>query len=151
MFTFLSGTYMLCCIHTVWQLLPRATAPPRSTTTTCWPTGLCRFLEVSFFPWLFVIKPYLTYQYGGIELVTWTIAVPMVAGWHSTFLVNSAAHVYGRQPYETGKLCTASSCRLGTFSCIMRATQNATSVPPHSLMMPEAPAAMKLTCTRCPY
>lgn len=61
-----------------------------------------RFLEIIFFPWLFVIKPYLTYQYGGMELVAWTIAVPMVAGWHSTFLVNSAAHVYGRQPYDTG-------------------------------------------------
>jgi stearoyl-CoA desaturase (delta-9 desaturase) len=62
-----------------------------------------RFLEASFFPWLFVIKPYLTYQYGGIEAVCWTIAVPMVAGWHSTFLVNSAAHTWGRRPYDTGE------------------------------------------------
>lgn len=72
----------------------------------------CRFLEISFFPWLFVIKPYLTYRYGGMELVAWTIAVPMVFGWHSTFLVNSAAHVYGRQPYDTGKgtrLCAVTS------------------------------------------
>jgi fatty-acid desaturase len=51
-----------------------------------------------------VIKPYLTYQYGGIEAVCWTIAVPMVAGWHSTFLVNSAAHTWGRRPYDTGEL-----------------------------------------------
>eukprot|EP00879_Flechtneria_rotunda_P022364 GHRR01023598.1.p1 GENE.GHRR01023598.1~~GHRR01023598.1.p1 ORF type:complete len:117 (+),score=34.19 GHRR01023598.1:790-1140(+) len=41
-----------------------------------------------------------------MELVAWTIAVPMVFGWHSTFLVNSASHVYGRQPYETGDLST---------------------------------------------
>lgn len=65
-----------------------------------------RFLEVTFFPWLFVIKPYLTYQYGGIEAVCWTIAVPMVAGWHSTFLVNSAAHTWGTRPYDTGDLST---------------------------------------------
>jgi fatty-acid desaturase len=63
-----------------------------------------RFMEVFFFPWLFIIKPYLTYTYlGGMEAVAWSIAVPMVAGWHSTFLVNSAAHVWGRQPYETGE------------------------------------------------
>jgi stearoyl-CoA desaturase (delta-9 desaturase) len=62
-----------------------------------------RIMEVTFFPWLFVIKPYLTYQYGGMEMVCWSIAVPMVAGWHSTFLVNSAAHTYGRQPYDTGE------------------------------------------------
>jgi fatty-acid desaturase len=61
-------------------------------------------MEVFFFPWLFIIKPYLTYNYlGGMEAVAWSIAVPMVAGWHSTFLVNSAAHVWGRQPYETGE------------------------------------------------
>ncbi|KAF6260540.1 MGDG specific palmitate delta-7 desaturase [Scenedesmus sp. NREL 46B-D3] len=66
-----------------------------------------RFMEVFFFPWLFIIKPYLTYTYlGGMGAVAWTIAVPMVAGWHSTFLVNSAAHVWGRQPYETGDLST---------------------------------------------
>jgi fatty-acid desaturase len=61
-------------------------------------------MEVFFFPWLFIIKPYLTYTYlGGMSAVAWSIAVPMVAGWHSTFLVNSAAHVWGRQPYETGE------------------------------------------------
>jgi stearoyl-CoA desaturase (delta-9 desaturase) len=61
-------------------------------------------MEVFFFPWLFIIKPCLTYTYlGGMGAVAWTIAVPMVAGWHSTFLVNSAAHVWGRQPYETGE------------------------------------------------
>jgi hypothetical protein len=39
---------------------------------------------------------------GGWSGVVWSIAVPMVITWHSTFLVNSAAHVYGRRPYETG-------------------------------------------------
>lgn len=70
-----------------------------------------RFLEVSFFPWLFVIKPYLTYTFlGGMEAVCWSIAVPMVAGWHSTFLVNSAAHTWGRRPYDTGVTRCALEC-----------------------------------------
>lgn len=62
-----------------------------------------RLLEAVFLPWLFVIRPYLTYTYlGGWAAVLWSIAVPMCITWHSTFLVNSAAHVYGRRPYETG-------------------------------------------------
>eukprot|EP00775_Hariotina_reticulata_P004324 gene4324-4577_t len=66
-----------------------------------------RMLEVTFFPWLFVLKPLLTYYYlGGWGAVAWTQAIPMVAGWHSTWLVNSAAHTYGRQPYDTGDLST---------------------------------------------
>ena len=60
-------------------------------------------MAVTFFPWLFIIKPLLTYHFfGGMEAVAWTLAIPMVAGWHSTWLVNSAAHTYGRQPYDTG-------------------------------------------------
>jgi fatty-acid desaturase len=64
---------------------------------------LRRFLELAFLPWLLAIRPYLMYTYlGGWSGVVWSIAVPMVITWHSTFLVNSAAHVYGRRPYETG-------------------------------------------------
>jgi hypothetical protein len=71
----------------------------------------CRFLEVAFLPWLFGIKPYLTYHFlGGWSAVIWSIAVPMVITWHSTFLVNSAAHVYGRRPYETGAAVRTASC-----------------------------------------
>jgi hypothetical protein len=35
----------------------------------------------------------------------------MVAGWHSTFLVNSAAHTWGRQPYDTGGCATGGTLR----------------------------------------
>jgi stearoyl-CoA desaturase (delta-9 desaturase) len=62
-----------------------------------------RFLEVAFFPLLFIVKPLVTFYYGGMALVAWTIAVPMVFGWHSTFLVNSAAHTWGERPYDTGE------------------------------------------------
>jgi fatty-acid desaturase len=80
-------------------------AEPQQTTCqqpTNTHTHTTRFLEVTFFPWLFIVKPYLTYQAGGMELVCWSIAVPMVLGWHSTFLVNSAAHTWGTRPYDTG-------------------------------------------------
>lgn len=30
----------------------------------------------------------------------------MVVGWHFTFFVNSATHIWGRRPYETGDLST---------------------------------------------
>ena len=66
--------------------------------------SLCRFLEIAFLPWLLALRPYLTYTYcGGWGALVWSYAVPMVITWHSTFLVNSAAHVYGRRPYETGE------------------------------------------------
>lgn len=65
-----------------------------------------RILEVTFFPVLFILKPIITYRLGGMAAVTWTIAFPLVVGYHSTFLVNSAAHVWGTRPYETGDLST---------------------------------------------
>uniref|UniRef100_A0A383V3J7 Fatty acid desaturase domain-containing protein n=1 Tax=Tetradesmus obliquus TaxID=3088 RepID=A0A383V3J7_TETOB len=66
-----------------------------------------KFLEIAFLPWLLALRPYLTYTYcGGWAGLVWSYAVPMVITWHSTFLVNSAAHVYGRRPYETGDLST---------------------------------------------
>jgi len=38
----------------------------------------------------------------GWGAVIWTYAFPVVIGWHSIFLVNSAAHLWGCQPYDTG-------------------------------------------------
>lgn len=62
-----------------------------------------RFLQWSFFPSLFVVMPYLAYKVGGMEHVAWAIAIPLCYGWQSAFLVNSAAHVWGRRPYDTGE------------------------------------------------
>lgn len=63
---------------------------------------LHRFVQATWLPWLFVIKPLITYKLGGMEMLAWAMAVPMVYGWHVTFLVNSAAHVWGCRPYNTG-------------------------------------------------
>lgn len=39
--------------------------------------------------------------------------MPILIGWHFIFLVNSACHLWGRQPYDAGKgralLATANS------------------------------------------
>lgn len=92
-------------------------SPPRPTCHIIVCLHVCRFLEAQFVPWLFIIKPYLTYQLGGIGLVAWALAVPLVTGWHSTFLVNSAAHVWGRRPYETGVCLCWASLSLASTSC----------------------------------
>lgn len=52
---------------------------------------------------MFILKPLVTYKLGGMAAVCWTMAFPLVLGWHTTFLVNSAAHVWGSRPYETGR------------------------------------------------
>jgi stearoyl-CoA desaturase (delta-9 desaturase) len=60
-------------------------------------------MEFTFFPLLFIVKPVLMYQMGGMQAVCWTCAFPLVWGYHTTFLVNSASHIWGTRPFETGK------------------------------------------------
>jgi fatty-acid desaturase len=60
-------------------------------------------MEFTFFPFLFILKPLLTYHLGGLPALVWSFAFPLVIGYHATFLVNSASHVWGYQPYETGE------------------------------------------------
>lgn len=38
----------------------------------------------------------------GWGAVVWTNAFPILIGWHFIFLVNSACHLWGRQPYDAG-------------------------------------------------
>jgi len=62
----------------------------------------------------------------GWGTVLWINDFPILLSWHSTFLVNSASHLWGRQPYDTGTLpaaavqylsaqhvCLAVTCRGG--------------------------------------
>ncbi len=39
---------------------------------------------------------------GGLPALLWGFFVSTVALWHATFAINSVAHVFGRQRYETG-------------------------------------------------
>lgn len=38
---------------------------------------------------------------GGLVVQMWGVFVPVVVGWHSTWLVNSATHLWGSQPFRT--------------------------------------------------
>jgi hypothetical protein len=62
-----------------------------------------RVMEFTFFPLLFIVKPILMYKMGGMAQVCWTCAFPLVWGYHTTFLVNSASHIWGSRPYNTGE------------------------------------------------
>ncbi|MEZ5307829.1 MAG: fatty acid desaturase [Pyrinomonadaceae bacterium] len=42
------------------------------------------------------------YFFGGFDMVLWTIFVRTVWGWHATWLVNSATHLWGRVRFESG-------------------------------------------------
>lgn len=38
----------------------------------------------------------------GFDAMCWAVFVPVTFGWHCTWLVNSATHLWGSQAYETG-------------------------------------------------
>lgn len=69
---------------------PDLTAQPfyRHLAAT-WVHHLCARIVITWFG----------FSYGAL---VWTMAFPIVLGWHATFLVNSAAHLWGYQPYDTG-------------------------------------------------
>ena len=39
-------------------------------------------------------------------MVVWGVFLRVVVGWHTTWFVNSLAHIYGGRPHETGDLST---------------------------------------------
>jgi fatty-acid desaturase len=48
----------------------------------------------------------LLFALGGWQFVVWGVAARVVLGWHTTWFVNSLAHMYGSRPHETGDLST---------------------------------------------
>ena len=48
-----------------------------------------------------IISAFILYAIGGWSMVFWGVFVRVVVGWHSTWLVNSAAHFWGSRPFET--------------------------------------------------
>jgi hypothetical protein len=61
-----------------------------------------RWLEKSWHH-LNTVKILLTWWFGGWQALCWTMCVPLVVGWHATFFVNSASHIWGSRPYVTGE------------------------------------------------
>nr|HEX4314999.1 acyl-CoA desaturase [Kofleriaceae bacterium] len=66
-----------------------------------------RFLD-KYEQWITFAMGGLTYLAGwaidghGLTALAWGFFVPIMVTWHVTFLVNSLAHVWGSQRYETG-------------------------------------------------
>ncbi len=48
----------------------------------------------------------LLLAWGGWPFVIWGVAVRVVLGWHTTWFVNSAAHIWGYRTYDTGESST---------------------------------------------
>ncbi|KAL7615421.1 hypothetical protein Lser_V15G05539 [Lactuca serriola] len=46
----------------------------------------------------------LVYAYGGFTYLVWAVGVATTWGYHTTFLVNSACHIWGTQSWDTGDL-----------------------------------------------
>ena len=53
--------------------------------------------------WQQVIVGLLLFAWGGWPFVIWGVCVRVVFAWHCTWLVNSAAHIWGYRRYETGE------------------------------------------------
>ncbi len=48
-----------------------------------------------------LVAAVILYAIGGWTMVLWAIGLRQVIGWHSTFLVNSATHLWGTRRYAT--------------------------------------------------
>ena len=64
-----------------------------------------RFLNDTHGTYQFILAG-LLYLWGGWPFVIWGFVVRTVFVWHGTWLVNSAAHIWGYRTYRTGELST---------------------------------------------
>ncbi|MDQ3633737.1 MAG: fatty acid desaturase [Acidobacteriota bacterium] len=48
-----------------------------------------------------VLVSVLLYAIGGFSMILWGVALRIVWGWHTTWLVNSATHLWGTRRFET--------------------------------------------------
>lgn len=63
----------------------------------------CRFIEKTYV-WHIVASFAALYAFGGFPAVVWGGALRTIWVYHITWFVNSAAHVWGSQDYNTGDL-----------------------------------------------
>ncbi|KAM0046002.1 putative fatty acid desaturase domain, acyl-CoA desaturase [Helianthus debilis subsp. tardiflorus] len=56
----------------------------------------------------YILHPFafatLIYVFGGFTYLVWVVGVVAIWGYHMTFLVNSACHIWGNQTWNTGDL-----------------------------------------------
>ncbi|KAM0034867.1 putative fatty acid desaturase domain, acyl-CoA desaturase [Helianthus debilis subsp. tardiflorus] len=62
-----------------------------------------RFIQRSYVLHLFVYVT-LVYAFGGFTYLVWVVGVATTWGYHATFFVNSACHIWGNQSWNTGDL-----------------------------------------------
>lgn len=48
----------------------------------------------------------ILFAFGGWTMVVWGVGARVVLGWHTTWFVNSLAHIYGSRPHTTGDRST---------------------------------------------
>ncbi len=53
-----------------------------------------------------IVSALILFAIGGWPMVVWGVAARVVVGWHTTWFVNSLAHLYGKRPHDTGDLST---------------------------------------------
>ncbi|KAI5334836.1 hypothetical protein L3X38_024969 [Prunus dulcis] len=74
-----------------------------------------RFLHRTFLLHSVVLLGSLLYVVGGFPFLAWGLGVRMVCVFHSTLLVNSAGHIWGKQVYLTGDM-SRNNWWLGLFA-----------------------------------
>jgi stearoyl-CoA desaturase (delta-9 desaturase) len=89
--------------HLDWMLHPDPELRKR-TDLRRWAPDLMRqpFYTWQYIQWLpTTALGLLCLIIGGIPGVLWGVALPVVVGWHQTWLVNSATHIWGKRRFNT--------------------------------------------------
>ncbi|MBK8465986.1 MAG: fatty acid desaturase [Chloracidobacterium sp.] len=53
-----------------------------------------------------IVSALVLFALGGWTMIVWGLFARVVFGWHTTWFVNSLAHIYGKRPHDTGDLST---------------------------------------------
>jgi len=53
-----------------------------------------------------IVSAFIFFAIGGWQMVVWGVFARVVVGWHTTWFVNSLAHMYGKRPHDTGDMST---------------------------------------------
>ncbi len=62
-----------------------------------WHTAISQYFYIPV-----IISAVMLFAIGGWTMVVWGVFARVVVGWHTTWFVNSLAHIYGPRPYDTG-------------------------------------------------
>lgn len=90
--------------HLLWLFVRRSAADRQRLYRLYAPDlakdRLLQFFERTYSLWLIAFAAVL-YLIGGMSLLLWGLCLRIVIGYHTTWLINSASHVWGYRNYET--------------------------------------------------